>query len=303
MSGPAERPLRTPPPADGRYARVPFQAYERMDAINASSLKAALHSPLHFKAAWDAPPGEETRAMRLGTMFHTLLLEPDRFDERYMPAPVNSRTNKEYGKQTKAYHEAQEHAESVGKQLASCDEVARMRLMRDAVMGNPMCRAAVERLTDAEITLVWRDDGLACKARVDGLCAADDGFALNVKTTERFSLGAIERQIYDLAYDLSEAWYRRGLRAVTGRSLPHYMLYVESKPPFDSALVRMGDRTLALGEVRVAAAVARIRKGFESGQWPGALDGVTEINAPEHRLSDVGDAVMYEPVTEDDIPF
>lgn len=63
------------------YYDMDFEAYCRLDGINASAVKGAGGcSPRHLKAYLDGDlPNEDTPAKRLGRAIHCLILEPDRF--------------------------------------------------------------------------------------------------------------------------------------------------------------------------------------------------------------------------------
>ena len=73
--------------------------YYEHPAMSQSKLKDLKKSPKHFWAKHidhDRLPQEETEAMKLGSLFHCLLLEWDHFSDRYIIAPQLDKRTKEY---------------------------------------------------------------------------------------------------------------------------------------------------------------------------------------------------------------
>ncbi|NBS68382.1 hypothetical protein EBT31_05635, partial [bacterium] len=158
--------------------------YHRHSAISKSHLDLVARSPLHYWARYVDPnrvEPEPTPAMRLGTAVHTLTLEPDSWDSRYVTAPQIDRRTKE-GKATWAEFEAL----SAGRELISCDDRAVISRMAEAVWKHPAAEMLLFKLPGkAETTHMWTDEatGLQCKCRPDWL--TDDGsLIVDLKTTE-----------------------------------------------------------------------------------------------------------------------
>jgi hypothetical protein len=64
--------------------------YHADPAISASHLKAVMQSPYHYWSRFldpKRPPMEPTSAMRLGSLAHCAVLEPDELSKRYAIAP------------------------------------------------------------------------------------------------------------------------------------------------------------------------------------------------------------------------
>lgn len=61
---------------------LPEQEYFKLDAASNSLLSKVKRSPAHAKEAMDNP-ADPTPSMRLGSLMHTLVLEPEKFEERY----------------------------------------------------------------------------------------------------------------------------------------------------------------------------------------------------------------------------
>lgn len=64
--------------------------YHADPSLGSSGIRELLRSPYHFWAAYRAPgrpAPEPSAAMRLGTMVHALILEPEPFRSRFVMQP------------------------------------------------------------------------------------------------------------------------------------------------------------------------------------------------------------------------
>lgn len=66
----------------GIYPDMPAAEYHAAPAASKSDLDKIARSPAHYRAYKENPP-EQTKAMALGTAFHTLVLEPEKFSGDY----------------------------------------------------------------------------------------------------------------------------------------------------------------------------------------------------------------------------
>jgi signal transduction histidine kinase len=197
----------------GLYIGVPFDDYLAIDALSNSFLCAFERSPANAIWAKHAPSFDGDSAADLGSLVHTIALEPEEVRNRYAVLPkVNMRTNE--GKEKAADFLAS--AESAGLEVISEDVFIKARRMAKSMMAHP----EFERLLKAEnghseVTVIWIDQetGLKCKARCDRLVPVLGGAAvLDIKTTDK--IDRLKWSVLDYGYDRQEAHYSEGLRAV-----------------------------------------------------------------------------------------
>jgi hypothetical protein len=117
-----------------------------------------------------------------------------------------------------------------------------------------------------EQTLIWQEDGLWCRARLDWLRAgAIDDF----KTTDTADPDRWTRTLFACGFDIQAAWYLRGLKALTGIDAVFRFAVIERTPPYALSVMGLGPGALLIGEKKVRYALERWRACLTAGVWPG----------------------------------
>jgi hypothetical protein len=254
--------------------------YHAHPAVSKSGLDLIARSPLHYWARYLDPNRvltEPTAAMRLGTAVHTLTLEADQFENRYVTAPSVDRRTKE-GKARWLEFEA----EAGGRELISADDRATISRMAEAVWRHPAAAMLLHWQGKAETTHMWTDatTGVECKCRPDWL-TNDGNLIVDLKTTEDASLRGFQRSVATYRYHCQASWYLDGVQASTGHR-PNQFIFVcvEKKPPYavgvyasDAEMIQIGAETAARDlEVYATCKAADV--------WPSYSDQIEPLSLP-----------------------
>ena len=254
----------------GYVGAMPFADYLAIEGEHFTTLKVALRSGAHYKAA-KATPRKDSPALALGRACHTAILEPDRIalDLAVLPDGIDRRT-----KAGKEEHAAFVEA-SKGRTILDADGYETVIAIRDAVWGHSEARALLMNASVEQVAQ-WLDEEtcLVCKLRADGISGAA---LLDVKTIA--SLARLKWAIRDYRYLMQSAFYSDGLRACGVEIATAYIIAVEKVPPFDVAVLRVGENEIAQGRADYRAALDTVRACTDAGEWPGEYPGVTEIAA------------------------
>jgi len=195
-------------PEEGVYVGVPSATYHAARAVNRSLLSVLTDkSPWHFREAFEGrvEGKAESDAMRLGSLEHLMVLEPKRFSECVVPAPINEKTGKAYGAETKAWAEfAMAHK---GKIVATDEDIESARRMADTLHSHPAIGPLIRGAAATELTLVASLFGVKCKVRVDVLPEWGGSLLLDLKTTKNAGERAFAASIANFGYDLQAAMY------------------------------------------------------------------------------------------------
>ena len=265
----------------GQVVGETFAEYVARRGINASALKAARISLLHY-SHYLRCPRVETAAMALGTAVHCLALEPGRFDSRYCVCRCNGNTTK--GK------EEREEARLSGHRVISENDYDHARRMADAVRSHPL---AAEYLRDgaAEQTIAWTDEetGVECKGRVDWIGAA----VVDLKTTRDIGARRFASQMWDLGLHIQAAMYLDGCEAVSGERRPFVCIAVEKSAPHDVGVWHLSEPMVEMGRTEYRYLIRRVLDAAKSERWPGRYESEQEMVAPAWSGFDDGPGIDF----------
>jgi hypothetical protein len=197
--------------------------YHDNGALNRSSLFLMSKSPAHFKYSLENK--EETEALRFGKLFHTFILEPECFDDRYVVVDIDRRTKE--GKAT-----ALQIAES-GRETVSTVELASLNEMKKSIFANKYASALLRG--EKEISYYWQDEmtGIECKCRPDCITPIGDlNIIVDLKSCDNASTEEFMRAALRYGYDLQSAQYKTGVELVEGKPHKFVFIAVEKKPPY-----------------------------------------------------------------------
>lgn len=133
-----------------------------------------------------------------------------------------------------------------------------------------------------EAVLVW-DDGVLCRAMVDSIGRGMHQL-WDIKTTSAgLSDFAISRHIVNFGYDLSAAFYIRGVEALfpeLAGSVEFKWIFVETEPPYEIVVKEIDSTTLEYGRRKAEFAIAKWARCLASGKWPGYPRVVSRTSYP-----------------------
>lgn len=190
---------------------------------------------------------------------------------------------------TKAAKEAREKARAEGKVPLLTGQYEKTSAMVRAgtsqfcslMGGNPFTRGMAEQ------TLIWQEDGLWFRARLDWLRDKRDIW-LDYKTTATsVNPDDLTRLIYSLGYDFQAAFYCRGIRALGLDPEPEkrwrFYFQAEAPPYLVSPPMAPTPRAVALGQRKVERAIAIWRTCMKDDLWPAYPAHVCHYDPPDYH--------------------
>lgn len=260
------------PPQVGLYTRhrLPGEKYHALNAANFSSLKEMDRSPAHAYHTYQEPR-EPSPALNLGDAAHAIVLEPERLEAHYFPAPTEQ---KRYAAERKAWKAAEE--ENPNKTPLRPSEWGHLQQIRDAVMRHPYARELVEHAVAhdmVEVSAVWDcpDTGVRCKLRVDGISRFQGAACIfDVKTCLDASVRYWQRHIPRYWYHAQGAHYLAGLQTLYPTATPRafYFLAVEKKPPYGIMVHELNPHDAEVGALKVREWLRAWAECESTGRWP-----------------------------------
>jgi hypothetical protein len=240
----------------GSHLGIAAADYHNLEALSASGAKLLLRSPAHYIANRNVPR-EPTASMRLGTLVHALILEPDTFDKQFAVSPKFDRRTTVGKKASEEFD--QQHA---GKFIVDEAIYDKAQAIAASVRKHPI---AGEAFTggNAEVSLLWDQYGVPCKARVDYL----SGSAIfDVKTCSDASPEGFAKQIASFQYHIQAAHYAAGYREIAGWDLDRFVFVaVENEAPYSVGVYTLDARSLQSGRILMERAAEAYKRALEMG--------------------------------------
>ena len=248
--------------------------YHADPAVSASHLKEAMRSPYHYWARYLDPnrkPVEPTAAMRLGSLVHTAVLEPDELLQRYgVCGPRNTKAGKE-----QAERMAAEGLESVSE-----SDMALALGMAASVRNHPAAAALLAK-GKAEQSFWWDDlpTGLRCKCRPDWYQGST---IVDLKTCQDAGPAAFARSVASFGYHVQAAHYLAGLHGAER----FVFIAVEKTAPYAVAVYELDAAAMAAGRTMRDNALDVIATCRAADSWPGYGDtSVQMLSLPNWALT------------------
>lgn len=238
--------------------------------LNWSSLKHIHRSPLYYQHRIDHPEPQK-QSFLFGSGVHCLVLEPEKFDERYAECELTR------NKRHKAFQEwLSEHPGAVPLKP---QEMADMRACAESVLSH---RVASEVLRggrhEEEIQWTDPDTGFECRGRIDSIrtCVTD------LKTGRDPSPRVFAVAASKYLYHGQIAFYHFGAtaaRLINGKEMP-YIIAVESSPPWDVAVYRIKPEDLWAGRQLCLDLMKRLEECIATDFWPGVAPDLQYLDLP-----------------------
>jgi len=246
-----------------------------MTPIRYSHLRAIARSPMHYRAAVEAPR-EQTPAMRMGTIVHGLVLGGD-------TGPVIYEGERR-GKAWADFAAAHE-----GRDIVTSSEVARAVPIVDAVLADPVAgpllRAEGAR---REERLTWTFDDLPCQGTPDSW-DPETGILLDLKTCSDASPRKFASHAWSYSYHAQLAWYAHAL-TLAGHTVRECLLVaVETSAPYGVTVHRLSPRALEEGTRAWRAWWEQLRVCLAADQWPGYAESICTLDVPAWLEEDDGE--------------
>lgn len=273
--------ISTPPPAwpePGLYPNIPEHVYHPSPGVSVSRLKRfAAAAAKAFVAV------EETNAMRLGTLLHTVVLQPETVGEKYHLTDLKRINDRE--KATRA-----EIERAAGRELLKRADYEHALRVRDALFKNRVLREVFEHpdgiVTEQSFAHIDEETGLLRRGRSD-IFAPGLGLIADLKRTQDASEYAIQQAISRLKYHWQADSYQCGYEALLGARPDFLFFFVEADdPPYLVHPAEVDADSMDAASVQVRAALRAYAECLKTGIWPGYTDGITTIRITERAMNE-----------------
>jgi exodeoxyribonuclease VIII len=258
--------------------------YNEIDALNWSTLKLMSVSPAYAQHIFNHPEEPEDKAAYVsGRAIHCAVLEPDKFDDRYIARP-----NFGDGRTKKAKEAKAAWLESIpdGVEIISIADYDAAINCSVSIQSNEYASKYLDGAKFEHI-ITWEQSGVNCKGRVDALTDR----VVDLKSTRRNILHDVERDAAMFDYHAQLAWYHDGAVAaglISGEKLPvAIFVHATTKSEFvDIAILDMEgvSGTLEYGRAKYKKLLNQYIGCKATNWWPGMAPRPIMWVLPEWKM-------------------
>ena len=270
---------------------LPMQAYlELKDYLGGSALGLLLQRPDFFDYRYNQGNHEEdTNAIKLGKLTHTLFMEPDKVEDEYHLIPptfINKKGGVSNWVENLTWKHVKKDIKAAGNKcrvtMAQLDESMKLA---NALIKNDYARDIVNH-AKVEPTMLVKNSSVWFKSRPD-LMQVENAICDNIKTSDSVEPEKFYRKAVRYGYDISAAMTAYCFEAIFDRPLKDYRFIVVEKSDtnpvevFSSNVPMYGEGSmtfLQFGAVRLKAAINMYRECKQNNHWP-AVQRKTQMNA------------------------
>lgn len=240
-------------------------AAQRSNNLSSHALADFRKSPILYRRKKDGLiPAKDRPSYAIGRAAHTLILEGrDAFHAAYaVGGPVNQKTGKEYGSETKAFAE---FAATAGKPVISTDDSMLLSYMLMSVKAHDQAR---EILSEGQAEGVCRSTygGQRSQIRIDWFSKIFG--IVDLKTCQDLDYFDADARMYGYGHQM--AFYRSVLARDTNitEKPPCWLIAVEKSEPFRVGCWQISEEYLDHCRVENDASISRLNGCEKAGTWP-----------------------------------
>ena len=267
----------------GIYPDLDARDYHALPGASASRLRKLWQStPGHLKAEMDAPR-ENTPALKLGTLAHAVILEPDKPLPKLVTPPDEYAPGKKWTYAATACKEWRAAQERAGNTVLTADEYDSLFGMVRSIAEHPLAASTLE-CGRSELTCLVHDSANA----VDVRCRLDfvpDGrdFLVDFKTAQSASEHDFERHAFSLGYHIQAALYLDVWNALAGADdarTGFRFVVTEKAPPYAVNIFDASPEFIACGRADYKRALATFARCVAEDHWPAYSPDVKTLGLP-----------------------
>lgn len=265
----------------GVYKDLSNEAYHSdPESISRSGLMAFKKSPSYYWNTYlnpDRPSREKsTDAAIFGNAFHTIVLEPSQFDNRYAVLPETRLLKdlvEEYGKdQGRILYDKQKQTlqeiKEQGKIVLKSEQLDKLRAMQQSVYKHPQ---AWDLISNAlyEHSIFWDDPhtGIRCKTRPD---IWQENMTVDLKTIHSADERSFQYSMMDYGYHIQAAMNREGIFRATEKDIKnHVFICVEKEFPYSVAVYILDLTVIEYAHIEFKKLLTSFAECKQKNEWVG----------------------------------
>lgn len=241
-----------------------IEKYHAHSSISRSGLMLIKKSPLHYYDKYIANNSDDTqsKALVFGNAFHTLVLEPKKFTDRFGIVPDVDRRTTEGKILYASFLDILQDKQPITK-----NEFETLKKMTASIESSDLGK---QLIADCEIesSLFWieTETKMNCKSRPD---IWHSNMIVDLKTTFDASPPAFSRQIGEYGYHIQAAMIQDAIYTITGKLIKDFIfLAVEKTQPFAVGIYQLNEESIEKGREEFLRYLNIYKESMTNNYWP-----------------------------------
>ncbi len=278
----------------GVYPDIPNHDYHRHDSLSHSLMEKLLISPAHMRRAFETPH-EPTDALIVGDALHAMALEPVRFREEYIVAPLCTAHKKNGeacshnavgafgGQWFCGVHKPKGlEPDAQTATILTRDQNEKVRGMCNAMTCSQAAWGTIKLSREphnvVEASVLGDMNGALCRCRPDLLI--ERKILVDIKTTGKPAI-EFESAIFNFGYHRQFAHYRSVLASAGVEIEDVILVVVESDPPHGVRTLILEQEAIEAGHTENLPLYTLYAECCRKGEWPSYPDEAEMVGLPE----------------------
>jgi len=250
------------PGEPARLVKMTDEEYFANPRMSRSDLFTYHKSPALYKAKKDGLiENPSSPALLFGSAFHTMVLEPQHFDERY--GIYDGRRSA-----SKSYKQMVETEADAGRQIVLRSEYDQMKKMRVSCLQHELVSTSLDDPEATKEDVIFFDlMGVPCKAKIDLMCRRD---IIDLKTSVSADPSDFQSSVTKYGYHWQSYWYKKAAEAI-GVKAEFYFAVVAKSEPHESSVVMLSPDYEKIAEDQISAAFEGMSAGSYESRWSNCI--------------------------------
>jgi exodeoxyribonuclease VIII len=245
---------------------IKSEEYHASNGISRSMLTEFNKTPYHFykKFIDQVQPqnNKDSKAIFLGSALHTLILEPENFNNEYQIIDKIDRRTKE----GKKYFELIE-LNLGNKKIITQDE---FKIISDMNMSLKLNNKIIQLISGGmyERSLYWKDPEteILCKCRPD---VWQNEFIVDLKTTSCADYREFQRSLYNYGYHIQCAMIHEAFKHLFNIDMRNFIfVVVENTEPYATAIYQLDEAALDQSVEIFKNKLMELKQCYDKNEWP-----------------------------------
>ena len=258
------------------------EKFKELPHLRSTYIREFRKSPRHYFLREDI---QETPSMKLGTAFHTALLEPEKYSKNYVEVPSFEKKSKDQPLTIKEQLERWKEQNKDAVTITS-DERDKVTMMLASCLDNSIISSLVNNkhaLIEKEFYMVR--DGICFTGQPD-IVIPELNLVIDVKTTTDASPDKWSKTVHEREYMIQSALYLDAMKAIYGEEFNRFIwIVVENKHPFSSMTYIAEPAILDMGRNLIFNAAMEFKKCLSENTWPSYKTGLVPCTLPAYAWS------------------